>query len=418
MTTDSRPTQHRNPVERAWRGFAVEFAPRMARRSASSVQDRWHRLRERTFFIVQCGISAGIAWYIAGGLVGNTDPFFAPIAAVVVLGMSYGQRLERAVQVVIGVAVGVFVGDLFILTFGSGYVQVALIVAITMALATMLDAGVLMTTQAGVQAIFVTLLVPAPGAAFSRWTDAVIGGLVALAAATITPATPLRKPRRHAAGIVREIAGVLTASATALRTRNLDDAQAALKRARASEKALSTLQDLADDGLAVVRQSPFRRGQLPAVQGIVDLLRPLDRAIRNIRVLVRRCTVAIREGEDVPKAYIDLVDDLASITSDMAAELDQRELPGRSRPELRDLAERSCYVTAHPSLSSEVIRAQVRSAIVDLLMVTGLSHEEALAFVPVAYSLDHEEHDALHDHENDDGTDLPTQQLNRIDEDE
>ncbi|GAB96519.1 uncharacterized membrane protein YgaE (UPF0421/DUF939 family) [Kineosphaera limosa] len=408
--TDS-PSPSRTPVERAWRGFAAEFAPRMARRSASSLQDRWRRLADRAFFIVQCGISAGIAWFVAGHLVGNQDPFFAPIAAVITLGMSFGQRIERAVQVVIGVAVGVFVGDLFIHVFGSGYWQVALIVVIAMSLATMLNAGVLMTTQAGVQAIFVTLLVPATGAAFSRWTDAVIGGLVALAAATVTPASPLRKPRRHAARIVTEIADVLSVSAAALRSRNLEDADAALERARASEQALTTLHDLADDGLAVVRQSPFRRGHLPAVQAIADLLVPLDRAIRNIRVLVRRVNVAIREGEDVPKAYLDLIDDLAAIAQGMADELQERHLPRISRAGLADLAERSCYVTVHPSLSSEVIRAQVRSAIVDLLMVTGLTHEQALAYLPVSYSLEPE-----YDAEQDDGTDLPTQTLHRMED--
>lgn len=411
VAADSRQSDDRSPVERAWQGFAAEFAPRMARRSADSMQDRWRRLRERSFFIVQCAISAGVAWFIAGDVIGNVQPIFAPIAAIITLGMSFGQRIERAIQVVIGVAVGVLVGDLFIHAFGSGYWQIALIVIIAMALATMLNAGVLMTTQAGVQAIFVTLLVPAPGAALSRWTDAVIGGLVALAAATITPASPLRKPRRHAAGIVTEIADVLRVTAGALRSRNLDDAYQALVRARDSEKALTTLQDLADDGLAVVRTSPFRRGHLPAVQAIADLLIPLDRAVRNIRVLVRRSNVAIREGEDVPKAYIDFIDDLAAITQAMAGELAQRNLPRKARVDLRDLAERSCYVTTHPSLSSEVIRAQVRSAIVDLLMVTDLSHEEALAYVPVSYSLEHDD-----DQEDDDGTDLPTQGLRRVDD--
>lgn len=411
MVDDDKPAGRRGTVERAWQGFAAEFAPRVARRSASSMQARGRRLRERAFFIVQCGISAGVAWFIAGYLFENPDPFFAPIAAVIVLGMSYGQRLERAVQVVIGVAIGVLVGDVLIHLVGSGYVQVALIVMIAMAVATMLDAGVLMTTQAGVQAIFITMLLPQEGAAFSRWTGAVIGGLVALAAATITPASPLRKPRRHAARIVTEIADVLHLTATALRSRNLDDADDALRRARASERALETLHDLSDDGLAVVRSSPFRRGHLPAVQAIAELLEPLDRAIRNIRVLVRRANVAIREGEDVPKAYIDLVDDLAAIAEAMAGELDERHLPRRARGDLRDLAERSCYVTAHPSLSSEVIRAQIRSAIVDLLMVTGLPHEEALGYVPVAYSLE------VEDEEDDDGTDMPTQALSRLPED-
>ena len=43
---------------------------------------------------------------------GHPTPFFAPIAAVVSLGTSYGQRLRRVAEVTLGVAIGVFVGDL------------------------------------------------------------------------------------------------------------------------------------------------------------------------------------------------------------------------------------------------------------------------------------------------------------------
>ncbi len=406
-----QPSHHSSRLERTWHHVAAEFAPRrLARRSARSLRARVDLLRSRWFFILQCAISAAIAWYIAGTIVGNQQPFFAPIATLIALGQSFGQRLERAVQVVIGVAIGVLVGDLFIHAFGSGYVQLTIIIVIAMSIATLLDTGVLATTQAGVQAIFVTLLVAPSGMAFSRWSDAAIGGAVALAAATITPASPLRKPRRHAAGITREIAQVLHGTASALRHRNIDEGEAALERARASEKELATLQALADDGLAVVRSSPFRRSHLPAVQAIADLLVPLDRDVRNIRVLVRRACTAIREGEDVPKAYIDLVDDLAAITDSMAAELDQRHLPTQARADLRDLAERTIYVTAHPNLSGEVIRAQVRSAIVDLLMVTGLDHEQALAYIPASYSLEPDDPDTG-SHQ-----DLPTQALRRLDD--
>lgn len=393
----------RRPWSRGARG--------VARAGARSLHDRLERLRSRSFFIVQCGISAAVAWFIAADLLGHAQPFFAPVAALVALGQSFGQRIERVVQIVVGVAVGVLVGDLFIHVLGAGFVQLGLIIIIAMALATLLDAGVLLTTQAGVQSAFIAILVPMPGAAFSRWSDAVVGGVVALVAATITPASPLRKPRRHAAAIVEEIAQVLAAAATALRSRNIDDADAALERARDSESALTTLQDLADDGLAVIRNSPFRRRHLPAVQAIADLLTPLDRAIRNIRVLVRRAGIAIREGEDVPKAYIDLVDDLAAATLDMSAELSQRHLPIGARAALRDLAERTVDVTPHPSLSSEVIRAQVRSTVVDLLMVTGLTYDEAYDYVPASFSLEYDDSDG--DPE-DELLDAATQALQRI----
>lgn len=355
------------------------MGPRAARRSRSSLAVRRKRLQDRAFFIVQCALSAAIAWFIATGLLGHDRPFFAPIAAVVALGQSYGQRLRRAFEVVLGVAVGVLVGDLFVHQFGSGYWQLALVIAVAMAMSTVLDAGVLMTTQAGVQASFVTMIVPPPGEALSRWTDAVVGGLVALAAATITPAAPIRRPRQRSSAVVAELADILDETARALRRSDLPTAFRALERARSSESALDELQDLADDGLAVVRSSPFRRRHLPSVQAIADLLEPLDRAIRNLRVLVRRAMVAVREGEQVPDSYIGMIEELAAVLREMASSLAVRRLPEAACAPLLELASRS-KEDADPqaSLSAEVIRAQICSSAIDLLRIGGMSYEEAV----------------------------------------
>lgn len=395
-------------ADSAWLAAAADLGPRAAAHGKHDIHRRLHRLQERAYFIVQCSLAASLSWFIAGGLLQHEQPFFAPVAALVTLGQSYGQRLERVFQIIVGVAVGVLIGDALVHAFGPGYWQLAVIIALAMASTTLLGTGVLMTTQAGVQAAFVAILVAPSGQAFSRWTDAVIGGAVALVFATVTPASPLRKPRRQASVVVDEIANVLDDAVTALRTRDLDLAEDTLDRARRSEAALTKLQDLADDGLAVVRTSPFRRGQRPGVQAIADLLVPLDRAVRNIRVLVRRAGVALREGEDVPKAYIDLVSDLAGVTHDMADDLRHRRLPTGMRADLRDLAEFTTHVSSRPSLSSEVIRAQVRSAIVDLLMVTGLDHDEALDYIPSSYDL---ETDAADEHTED----APTVALTRVD---
>ena len=48
-----------HPTRGRWRGTAGGFA----RRGALSVQERLERLRSRSFFIVQCGISAAVAWF-------------------------------------------------------------------------------------------------------------------------------------------------------------------------------------------------------------------------------------------------------------------------------------------------------------------------------------------------------------------
>jgi len=344
---------------------------------------RFARLRQRSFFIVQCSTAAAVAWWVATDLLHHQNAFFAPVTVMLCLGMSYGQRLRRVIDVTIGVAIGVLVGDIFVHFAGSGVWQIALVALTAMTIAVLFGAGTMLVTQAGVQSIIITTLVVQQEYALSRWVDALVGGCVALMAATITPASPLRRPRAQAAVVVAELSSILTCTARAVRQSDLELATAALTRARNSEHALDELRDLSAEGIAVVRLSPFRRRHLPGVQAIADLMEPLDRAIRNIRVLVRRASVAVRVGEDVPAPYVDLISSLAEVTSEIAVQLGERRLATGSRAALTTLARTSSSVDPQTSLSAEVIRAQVRSIVVDLLMLTGLTYVEACARVPV-----------------------------------
>src|SRR5215207_7671648 len=103
-----------------WRQRGGELRPRAVRRSRASLRTRLGRLRERAAFIAQCGVAAALAWWVARSVLHHDLPFFAPVTAIICLGMSYGQRLRRAYELMVGVAVGVFIGDLFIHFFGSG----------------------------------------------------------------------------------------------------------------------------------------------------------------------------------------------------------------------------------------------------------------------------------------------------------
>lgn len=372
-----------------WRERGADLAPRAAERSRASARTRWERLRGRLFFIGQCGVAAAVAWWFAFSVVGHRQPFFAPVTAMIGLGMSYGQRLRRVLEVMVGVAVGVFIGDVFIHFFGSGVWQIAVVCIVSMCLAALVGAGTLMTTQAGVQSVIVTTLVAPPGYAFSRWLDAVIGGGVALLFALVAPASPVRRPRQQAARVVREMSAVLRDTATALENHDDELASATLDRVRASEGQLAELREAADEGIAVVRLSPFRRRSLPGVQAIADFLEPLDRAQRNLRVLVRRAEVATWRKEPVPPAYVDMVATLAEVTDDIARELQDRQLPTHARNGLLALGESTAQVDQRAGLSTEVMRAQVRSMVVDLLTLTGMDYEEARSLVPESTDLEH-----------------------------
>ena len=72
---------------------------RALQRGRASGRQRVARLRFNGWHVVQSGAAAGVAWWIAADLLDHPSPFFAPIAAVLSLGTSYGQRLRRVVEV-------------------------------------------------------------------------------------------------------------------------------------------------------------------------------------------------------------------------------------------------------------------------------------------------------------------------------
>ncbi|HET7304381.1 MAG TPA: FUSC family protein [Segeticoccus sp.] len=371
-----------------WRGLGADLGPRAARRSRRSLRERLDRLRHRWFFIVQCAVAAAGAWWIAREVLGHREPFFAPVAAMVCLGFSFGQRLRRVVELSVGVAVGVLIGDVVVHFVGTGVWQIIVVTIAAMVVGALLGAGTLITIQAGIQSVLVVTLVASTGYALSRWLDAVVGGLAALLVATVAPAAPLQRPRAQAAKVARELAAALHETADGLRRCDEADVQQALARARRTDDLLEQLRDLADEGVAVVRLSPFRRRDLPAVQAIAGLLTPLGRAIRNIRVLIGRAATAVWRRELVPRPYTELLDQLADILGEIADELQERRLPVGAREPLVEVGRRSAQVLRNTTLSAEVLRGQVQAIVLELLVLTGLDYGEAREQVPASADLE------------------------------
>jgi 4-hydroxybenzoate polyprenyltransferase len=77
---------------------AFDLSDRTIRRGEASAVRRVERSRQRVFMIVQCAVTAGLAWLIASLLLGHEVPYFAAAAAILVLGVAYGQRLRRGVD--------------------------------------------------------------------------------------------------------------------------------------------------------------------------------------------------------------------------------------------------------------------------------------------------------------------------------
>lgn len=362
----------------------MEVGPfdRMWSRGRLSLRARLARLSSKRWQIAQCAVAAGVAWVVAADLFDHPTPFFAPVAAVVALGTSYGQRLRRVAEITVGVAVGVFIADLLVLELGTGGWQIALIVALAMSSAFLLDGGQLLVTQAAVQSIIVATLVPEPDAAFTRWTDAVIGGLVALVAASVVPAAPLRRPREQAAVVVRKIAELLRAAGEVMVDGEMQHGLDLLADARSTDHLIRELQAAADEGMAVVASSPFRVRHRGNIRRMADLVDPLDRALRSTRVLVRQVAVAAYHRRPVPSSYSVLAMDLADAAEKVADELGADRMAVAARDELLAIGDASGRVERSQEMTAEVVLVQLRSVVVDLLLLTGLDQRETTEALP------------------------------------
>jgi uncharacterized membrane protein YgaE (UPF0421/DUF939 family) len=251
-----------------------------------------------------------------------------------------------------------------------------------MTAAMLLDGGQLLVTQAAVQSIVVASLVPAPGQALLRWTDAVVGGAVALVAATIVPNAPLRRPRDQAALVLDKISSLLRGAASGIETGEIEETAELLRDARSTEVLIRELQDASAEGLSVLASSPFRVRHREGVRKMAELVEPLDLALRNTRVLVRRVALAAYRRDPVPQAYGRLARDLADIVDGVAAELRADRLPERCARPLVLLAEATSRVDRSAGLSGEVVLAQLRSIVADLLRITGMGTLEATDAIP------------------------------------
>ena len=351
------------------------------------LRTRTRRLAYAFLPILQCGLAAGLAWFIAFDLLDHPAPFFAPISAAIALGIGMGRRVRRGIELVIGVVVGVGLGDLLIAQIGSGPWQIAVVVIIAMSAAVFLDRGALVGTQAASSAILVATLLP-PGSAggYERMVDAAVGGAVALLFMAIMPVHPLKRVRREAASLLGVASSVLAEVADGLEARDSDRIRAALQDARDTQPAIDTIEEQLAGARELVKLSPFYRRRRPEEVTLAAMLNPMDNGIRNIRVLARRAIVAVDDQVDVPPALGSLLASLSGAVELLA----QRVAADPDAPtdaevhrELRAVASRAKReLLFDPGLTETVMLAQIRSVLVDMMQVAGLSKISAVATLP------------------------------------
>jgi hypothetical protein len=99
-------------------------------------------------------------------------------------------------------------------------------------------------------------------------------------------------------------------------------------------------------------------------------------------VLVRQTAVAAYHRRPVPKSYALLALDLADATDMVATELEADRLAVGARDALLAVGEASGLVGRAEEMTAEVVLVQLRSVVVDLLLLTGMDQMESTEALP------------------------------------
>jgi uncharacterized membrane protein YgaE (UPF0421/DUF939 family) len=324
----------------------------------------------RSWPILQTAGAAVAAWYLATLLVSEEQPVFAAIAAVVALGATYGQRPERAIELIGGVVLGIGLADLLVRVIGSGPMQLGLLVLLAMGAAVLLGGGPLLVTEAAVSASLLVLLEPtSSGLAPSRLIEALVGGGVALAVSALAfPPNPVLLVGRSAQAIFGGLGRTLEDVAEALADGDRDRSAGALQAAREIDHDLRALDEALVIAGETARFSPGRRSSLGELDRYARAARHIDFAVRNARVLARHAARFVRGGRKAPPELLEAIHDLGLAVWALAAELDDPRRHADVRIPASRAASRAIDVfNANPELGLAEIVAQVRSTAIDLV---------------------------------------------------
>jgi uncharacterized membrane protein YgaE (UPF0421/DUF939 family) len=356
----------------------AELMEQAAEASRAGLRTRRERILATARPILQTSVAAALAWLLATEVVGHETPFFAPISAVITLGLTVGERRRRAVEIAIGVSVGIAIADLLVAAIGTGTWQVGVVTGLAMLAATLVGGGPLLASQAGASAVLVATLQPPEGFDFDRAFDALVGsGTALIIGALVLPVDPVRLVREGLEPVLERLAATLAGLAGALERRDEHEAERSLS-------ALSRLDPLYDHLTATLaaagdtaRISLGRRGALNRLERYVAAVGEVGLAIENARALARGCARAIALDDTTPPEVPGAIHELATAARELAELLDDGD-PSPSRDAALHAARLANAVLQETSnLSALHIVGQVRLVAVDLLRAGGMPREEA-----------------------------------------
>lgn len=339
------------------------------------------RLRDSWIAIVQITVAATAAWAFARYVIGHPAPLLAATVTISSLGLVRDARPKRVAQTVVGMLLGVLVADALVLVAGSGWWQLALALAATLAVARFMSSYPPFAIMAGIQAVIV-MSMPATQP-FSRLVDGIVGGVAALLVTALIPRNPRREEVRDGHAVFDAAGEAAATLVQALRRGDALRAARALEKARAIAPRVDDWRMSLDSGLAVAGFSPWLRPHRSELRRHRVMQQAMDLATRNLRVVARRAAYACEDGMPRP-VLADLLAELMRAGALVGDSLDDLTVQIASREAVRAVASRLDPGAILPdgSAGDRDLISSLRPLAVDLLTATGMPASDARAVLP------------------------------------
>jgi uncharacterized membrane protein YgaE (UPF0421/DUF939 family) len=332
---------------------------------------------------LQIVVGAVASYAIARWVFGHPAPLIAVTVLITSLGMARDARPRRVLETAIGVTVGIALSEVIVIVLGKGAWQLAIVVFATLVVARAVASNPAFAVAAAVQAVLVVLLPDPPGGVFTRSLDAVVAGVVALAVTALMPRNPRRAVKRDAAALFSVLKEAIDGVVDALAIGNQAGAELALERLRRTQSLVDEWAASLETAASISKFSPWlrrHRGELAAQERI---LAAADLATRHLRTITRRVVTVLANGEREPE-LAGLMGELGDGIAQLGAEMDDPQLAGASRTALVDLAKRldPTLLGSDAELRETLIVVLVRPLVIDLLVGTGMSADDARQLLP------------------------------------
>ncbi len=308
--------------------------------------------------------ATAVAWWVARMLLPEPRPVFAPLAAIVALSATRGERGTRALQVSLGVVVGISAAELIVRPLGTGTLVLALVTGLALVAAVFLFEASTFVIQAGVSAALVVTVGASPKlVGVDRLFEALVGGGVALVISQVLfPSDAVAKVSDGVAVVLTRLADGLDGLARALRTAGGEEraaAQASLRRARLRIVDLQDELRFALQATRVSRPRRNRRSRLARFDGI-DV--GLESTVSSAETLVLT-SAQLGQGHELAAALAEALDGLADLARELAADID---------PSPDTLGERARVAAAHAATGP---RSEPDSVVATLVtLVRSITH--------------------------------------------